>query len=67
MDALAAELAQLKHKPAGRKELVQQISDLSKLSQTLKKGAQIFRWSLAKFIPTTKRLSMKPRTEPKES
>ena len=50
MDALAAELAQLKHKPAGRKELVQQISDLSKLSQTLK-GAQIFRWSLAKFIP----------------
>ena len=38
MDALAAELGQLKNQPIRRAELVQQISDLSRLCRAIKTG-----------------------------
>jgi hypothetical protein len=38
MDALAAELGQLKNQPVQRAELVQQISNLSRLSRAIKTG-----------------------------
>jgi hypothetical protein len=38
MDALAAELVQLKNQPVRRAELLQQINDLSRLSQAIKTG-----------------------------
>ena len=38
MDALAAELGQLKGQPARRAELVQQISQLSRLYNAIKTG-----------------------------